>query len=103
MFDKTFVPYVRKMAENLNLDDPLDQCMRATFGSVISDLCALIPALREGEVDAIHSFDKNQDGRHILSCQSAAAVSGISIQLDKSTYSDIAVRGRNYIYSDSQV
>ena len=82
MFDKTFVPYVQKMAGNLNLDDPLDQCMRETFDSIISDLCARTPELREGEVDAVHSFDKNQDGRHALSCQSAAAVSGRSILLD---------------------
>ena len=82
MFDKTFVPYVQKMAGNLNLDDPLDQCMRDTFDSIISDLCARTPELREGEVDAVHSFDKNKDGRHALSCQSAAAVSGRSILLD---------------------
>ena len=82
MFVKTFVPYVKKMAGNLDLDDPLDQCMRDTFDSIISDLCARTPELREGEVDAVHSFDKNQDGRHALSCQSAAEVSGRSILLD---------------------
>ena len=76
MFQSTFVPYVLKMASEDKdwLDvatDPLDQCMRDTFVKVLSS--SFSP--NEG-IDVYHSFDKDEQGQHTLSCQTAATVAG---------------------------
>ena len=72
------MPYVLRMASEAKdwLDvetDPLDQCMKDTFVKVLSSSFSS----NEG-IDVYHSFDKDEQGQHTLSCQTAATVAGNS-------------------------